>query len=109
MVLYLRDVMPFRFLINPETPRHGFIFADKDKPWTTAKVTKVLTRETEARVGFRMTSSDYRHIAIAIDRKFIRGANAEQYDDEEDDDPEYAHDLMAAHSRHVAEARYARL
>ena len=92
MVLYLHDVMPFCFHINLETPRYGFLFTDKDKSWMTTKVTKVFVRETTAKIGFRITSSDYRHIAIAIDRKFIRGSNAEQYDDSEDDDPEDAAD-----------------
>jgi hypothetical protein len=32
LALYLRDVIPFRHMINPETPRDGFLFADKDKP-----------------------------------------------------------------------------
>jgi superfamily II DNA helicase RecQ len=53
-----------------------------------------------------MTTQEYRHIAIAIDRKFIRGWNAEADDDDEDDD---AHDLMSAHSTKIAVQRYARL
>src|ERR1700727_2541888 len=104
--IYLRDIIPFRFMIKPDTPRHGFIFSDGPEPWTTGKITDVLTRETSTRIGFRMTTQEYRHIAIAIDRKFIRGWNAEADDDDEDDD---AHDLMSAHSTKIAIQRYARL
>src|ERR1700686_744504 len=50
-------------------------------------------------------TQENRHVAIAIDRKFIRGAEAEADEmDEEDDD---VHDLMAAHSTKLATARYA--
>jgi len=53
-----------------------------------------------------MTCQEYRHIAIAIDRKFIRGIVEEADEDEEEDD---VHDLMAAHSTKLATARYARM
>jgi hypothetical protein len=75
-------------MINPNTPRHGFLFAD-DERWTTSQLTDVMTRETANRIGFRMTTQEYRHVAIAIDRKFIRGRDAEADDDEEDEE---AHD-----------------
>ena len=54
-----------------------------------------------------MTIQGFRHIAIAIDRRFIRGAQAEADDDEEEDDD--VHDLMAAHSKKLADQRYARM
>jgi superfamily II DNA helicase RecQ len=93
-------------MIKPDTPRHGFLFSDGAKPWDAQKITDCLTRETSSRIGFRMTMQEYRHIAIAMDRKFIRGWDAEMDGEEEDDD---AHDLMSAHSTKIAVARYARL
>jgi hypothetical protein len=33
-----------------------------------------------------MTTQEYRHVAIAIDRKFIRGMEEEVDDDEEEED-----------------------
>src|SRR5271169_1990990 len=114
--LYLRDVIPFRRMIDPETPRHGFLFADKEKPWGTNVITKTLTTESEARIGFRLTWSDYRHIVKAIDRKFIRGKDAllddddDDFDDEEEDgDLSTVHDLMQAHSRRIGDQKYAQL
>jgi len=65
-------------MINKETPRDGFLFGDHNGPWTTEHLTRAMTRETSKRIGFRMTTQEYRHIAIAIDRKFIRGPYAEE-------------------------------
>jgi superfamily II DNA helicase RecQ len=96
-------------MIDDNMPRHGFLFADDKGPWSTEQITKTLTRETTTRLGFRMTVQEYRHIAIAIDRKFIRGSQADIYDDDDDDGEDDVHDLMAAHSTKLANARYARM
>jgi superfamily II DNA helicase RecQ len=57
-----------------------------------------------------MTVQEYRHIATAIDRKFIRRQDAEpDEDDDEEDGDDNVHDLMAAHSSKLANARYARM
>jgi hypothetical protein len=111
MVLYLRDVISLKLLLNRDMPRHGFLFADNKGPWNADKISKIFIREIRSQIGFRMTSQEYRHIAIAIDRKFIRGIVAEEEDinDDDDDEMEDAHDLMSAHSRRIAEARYARV
>jgi len=87
-------------MINKDIKRDGFLFGDHNGPWSTEHLTKAMTRETAKRIGFRMTTQEYRHIAIAIDRKFIRGKYADLDDDEEDDDD--IHDEMAAHSTKVA-------
>ena len=93
-------------MIDQDLARHGFLFADNKGPWSTERLTKVLTRESSKRLGFRMTVQEYRHIAVAIDREFIRGITAE-YDDIEDDEDDDVHDLMAAHSTKLANAHYA--
>ena len=94
-------------MINPNTPQSGFLFADSEEPWSTKQLTDALTRETTKRIGFRLTTQEYRHVSIAIDRKFIRGHDAEP--DAEDEDEDDVHDLMAAHSTKLATARYARM
>ena len=66
-----------------------------------------MTRETAKRIGFRRTIQEYRHRTIAIDRKFIRGQQAEADEDEEEEDD--VHDEMAAHLTKIAIARYARM
>jgi superfamily II DNA helicase RecQ len=96
-------------MLDETMPRHGFLFGDNKGPWTTEQLTNALTRETGTRLGFRMTVQEYRHIATAIDRKFIRGKDAEPDEDDEDDGDDNVHDLMAAHSSKLANARYARM
>ena len=96
-------------MIDPTMIRHGFLFADNNGPWSTDQLTKVLTRETSKRLGFRMTTQEYRHVAIAIDKKFIRGISAEADGEDEDEEDDDIHDLMAAHSTKLANARYARV
>jgi superfamily II DNA helicase RecQ len=93
-------------MIDKDMSRHGFLFADNNGPWSTDRLTKILTDETSKRLGFRMTMAEYRHIAIAIDREFIRGSLAEA--DEEDEEEDDVHDLMSAHTSKTAIARYAR-
>src|SRR5205814_7162796 len=77
--------------------------------WSTERLTKVLTRETSKRLGFRMTVQKYRYIAIAIDREFICESSAEADEGDEDEEDDDIHDLMAAHSTKLANARYARM
>lgn len=110
VITYLTDVVPFREYINPDAPQHGFLFGDKDGPWKTERQTKAFIRETSLRLGFRMTTQDYRHIAKAIDRKFIRPSHlGEEEDDSEDEDEEdEANDVMAGHGSRVANAVYGR-
>jgi hypothetical protein len=99
-------------LIDPETPRHGFLFADGEKPWSTDVMTDILATESASRISFRLTWRDYRHVAKAIDREFIRGPDAvfDDYDDDDDEeDSSEVHDLMHGHSAHVAEIKYGRL
>jgi superfamily II DNA helicase RecQ len=106
VIAYLTDVIPFHRMIKPDFPINGFLFGDEKGPWDTARQTKAFVRESTKRIGFRMTTQDYRHISIAIDRQFIR-CNKALFDDEDflDDD---IHDLMAAHSSHVANVHYGR-
>jgi len=96
-------------MIDPSLSRHGFLFTDDKGLWSTERLTKVLTRETNKRLGFQMTVQEYRHVAIAIDREFIRGSSAEADEEDEEDGDDDIHDLMATHSTKLANARYARM
>jgi len=60
--------------------------------------TKVFVRESMAQMEFRVTTANHRHISIAIDRKFIRGEDAEIHKEEDD--------VMSSHSNRTANARY---
>lgn len=105
--VYLRDIISARFIFDAEMPRHGFLFGDKDGPWKTNRISRAMIRETQSRLGYRITVADFRHIAHAIDKKFIRKQDAIMDEDEEDEDN--IHDLMAAHTSKISNARYARL
>ena len=103
-MIYLIYINPFCFIINPHTPRNGFLFGDEKGPWKTEMITSILIKESQKKIGFRMTTQIYRQISIAIDRKFMRGVDLEL--DNNDDIP---NDLMATHSTQTAIARYGRL
>ncbi len=80
------------------------IFGDENGPWNTTEITKVLAKESQKKLGFRMTVQIYRQISVAIDRKFMRGVDLEL-----DNDDDIVNDLMATHSTQMAIARYGRL
>jgi hypothetical protein len=90
--------------------RHGFLFGNAKGPFKTEDLTDAFIRESQKRIGFRMTNRDYRHIAIAIDRKFIRPNEFRlEEDDDDDDDEDNPYDQMATHSTRTANKVYARL
>jgi len=114
VVGYLRYVLPFLKMIDISESllSNVFLFGDENKPWDTDRMTDMLRKVTGRQIGLKMTNRLYRHIAIAIDRQHIRpGMN----DDDEsgdcaaEDEASYAHDTMAAHSKRIADMRYARV
>ena len=94
--------------MDSDTPRNGYIFGNAEGPWSTDKISKVLARESGKCLGFRVTIADYRHISVAIDRKFIRKNEIDIDDDDDDEDEDDANDLMAAHRSKTAINRYGR-
>jgi hypothetical protein len=96
VITYLTDVVPFREYINPDAPQYGFLFGGGEGPWKMETQTKVFIRETSLRLGFRMTTQDYRHIATAIDRKFIR-PNHHYEDEDYTEDEDEPNDVMTGH------------
>ena len=47
------------------------MWADASGPWGTDRLTRIITRETEIRLGNRLTTLDYRHVAITMGRIFV--------------------------------------
>lgn len=88
--------------------RHSFLFGNAEGPFKTEDLTDAFIRETQKRIGFRMTNRDYRHIVIAIDRKFIRPNEIRAEEDDEEDDDDDPSDQMATHSTRTANNIYAR-
>src|SRR2546423_7699613 len=56
-----------------------------------------------------MTVQKYRHVAIAINWKFIHESSAEADEGDEDEKDDDVHNLMAVHSTKLANACYARM
>ncbi len=107
--IYLRDVIAFRNMINPNIPRNGFLFGDSKGPWKTERLTEVLGKETQLHLGVRLTNRDFRQIAVAIDRRHIRPGEVDDDEDDDDDDDngdDNPHDQMTSHSSHVANNWY---
>lgn len=90
-------INPFCSVINPDTSKDGLLFGDEKGPWKTSAITEVLKIKSKIKFGFEITTQKWRHIAIAIDRKFMRG-----FDLELDNDNDVANDLMSGHSTHYA-------
>ena len=112
MVVYLTYVQPFREELDQKTnglPRSEHVWHDQKGPWNTEQLTKILTRETATRLGHRLTTADYRHVAIAIGREyvgpgFMRDMPAGEEGAEEGTDVvETAFNLQSGHGGAIAE------
>lgn len=111
MGIYLRDVIPFRCMMDPSTLSWPYIFGD-EKPWSTEKLTDIIKRQTQRHMGVSITNRDFRQIIVAIDRRHVRpGQTHDDEDDDDDDEGEFnhPHDQMTAHSTHVASNWYGQL
>ena len=105
LVAYLSEILPFLQLLDRTkdvATTKGLIFSANGEPWLTKRLTDVLVRESSKRIGFRLNTQDYRHIAIAIDRQHVRALGTCNGAAEEDN----AHDLQASHGTAQAEMLY---
>ena len=109
LVQYLILVFPFlRFLYScmQKPPHQAFLFSNGgETPWNAQHFTIVLKRQVKLRLGFTISPREWRHIAIALDRRALQGVGCQVYnvsdgyglhavsreDDEEgaDEDSEY--------------------
>ena len=96
---------------NNDISANAFLFGDSNGPWETRIFTKCLEKETAKGLGIQVNTNMYRHIAIAIDRKFIRQRDPGEDSNSEDNesDGENPFDAGAGHSMKVAIACYARI
>jgi superfamily II DNA helicase RecQ len=110
--LYQAYVQPFSETLDQKTngpPRSDHLWHDKNGSWTREHLTKVLTQETAIRLGVRLTTQDYRNVAIEMGREYIgaefmRGLPmTEDMPHEDTDVIVSAVDLAAAHGKDIAE------
>lgn len=84
-VVYLAYVRPFCEYLRVQVLGGGFsdyIWADEQGPWGTDRLTRILRRETEKRLGIGLTTLDYRHTAVGIGRMMVGEAFGRGYQDE---------------------------
>ncbi|GAB7357797.1 hypothetical protein MBLNU459_g0613t1 [Dothideomycetes sp. NU459] len=116
LAVYLSYIQPFQELLAVQTTGSAgwsdYLWAGKQGPWETDRLTKVISRETQKHLGNKLTTHDYRHGAIAIGRRFVgqefaRGYNEEIGEVEEaeadEDDPL---ELSAGRGSAVGSRRY---
>jgi len=89
LMLYTTYVRPFAHSLynqlqtalgKPTEDDDGpYLFCEEGKPktcWMGPRLSKVLQRETEARLGYKINIWMWRHLAIAIARKFVKPISA---------------------------------
>jgi superfamily II DNA helicase RecQ len=113
-VWYLWLVLPFYSMTQTAIdesyvePAHLWPAEGNGVRWSSDKMRRVLKRKTEIGLGHALTIRDYRDIAIAISRRFMRGRTAFNDDEEHKDDEFDACDEQAGHIARIAGAIYAR-
>lgn len=108
-VYYMWIILPFSHeldLLVP-SPKHvstSFLWPDGDKCWNSQRLSDVLKRETTAYFKASMTIPIYRHVAIAVSRRFLDGGGFKRDYDIGDS----LCDLQTAHTSSKAGRLYAR-
>jgi superfamily II DNA helicase RecQ len=97
VAVYLAYLQPFREYLTVQVLGGGwsdYVWADARGPWETERLTRVIARETEQRMGNRLTTHDYRHAAVGIGRVVVGESFARGYQDEigEIEEPEVEED-----------------
>jgi hypothetical protein len=98
LAIYLAYVQPFQQYLTVKVKGSGrsdHIWANEYGPWGTDRLTKVINQESSKRLGMRLTTLDYRHVAVSLGREkvgeqFSRGyveetAEVEEPEVDEDD------------------------
>jgi hypothetical protein len=106
---YLAIVVPFQESIDPEWDSNGYLFTNgKGGHWDTDKQSKMMARESQSRIGFRVTTAGWRQLQVALDREFVRTGVKDEDSGSESDGEDNVHDIQAGHSERVANNHYGR-
>ena len=115
LAVYLAYVQPFQEFVAGKAcklDRSDYIWSSEFGPWGTDRLTKIIGRETEKGLGWRLTTLDYRHVAIALGREVIGDRFAQGYTEQADDveEPEMDEDdgleVSAGRSGEIGANRY---
>ena len=98
LAIYLAYVQPFQQYLTVKVKGLGqsdHVWANEYGPWGTDRLTKIIKRESSKLLGTRLTTLDYRHVAVSLGREkvgeqFSRGyveetAEVEEPEVDEDD------------------------
>jgi superfamily II DNA or RNA helicase len=115
LAVYLAYLQPVQEYLSVQVKGDGwsdYIWANEQGPWETDRLTRIMIRESQKRLGTRLTTHDYRHVAISIGREvvgeqFARGYTEETIEVEEaeveDDD---ALEMSAGRGAEIGANRY---
>ncbi|TKA62306.1 hypothetical protein B0A55_12932, partial [Friedmanniomyces simplex] len=85
LAVYLTYVQPVQEYLSEQVRGFGFsdyVWSNEYGPWGTDRLTKIITRETEKWLGTRLTTLDYRHVAISLGREVVGDQFARGYIEE---------------------------
>jgi superfamily II DNA helicase RecQ len=115
LAVYLAYLQPVQEYLSVQVKGSGwsdYIWANEQGPWETDRLTRIMIRESQKRLGTRLTTHDYRHVAISIGREVIGEQFARGYTEEtieveeaevEDDD---ALEMSAGRGAEIGVNRY---
>jgi hypothetical protein len=115
LAVYLAYLQPVQEYLSVQVKGSGwsdYIWANEQGPWETDRLTRIMIRESQKRLGTRLTTHDYRHVAISIGREVIGEQFARGYAEEtieveeaevEDDD---ALEMSAGRGAEIGVNRY---
>lgn len=85
MVLYLAYVHPLQEYLSVLSNKAGwtdYVWGDQNGAWETDRLTRIIAQESQTRLKIRLTTHDYRHLAIAIGRVAVGPQFVYGYKDE---------------------------
>lgn len=83
---YLVYILPFTRVIQKS--KGDFLFADEHGPWIKDQLSVAVAVATTKHLGVRLTTSGWRHVAIAIANEHLRKASRIWKQDQEENDEE---------------------
>ncbi|KAF1922141.1 uncharacterized protein M421DRAFT_45207, partial [Didymella exigua CBS 183.55] len=85
MALYLAYIQPFREYLTLQVLGGGYsdyVWHDAQGAWNTDRLTRVLKRETQKRLGVTLHTLDYRHTAVGLGRVYVGESFSKGYQDD---------------------------
>ena len=86
--VYLAYVQPLQQYLAEKVLGLGvsdYVWSSEFGPWGTDRLTKIIARETEKAMGWRLTTLDYRHVAISLGREKVGDRFAQGYAEQNDE------------------------